>query len=296
MSERSWPREDVFEARARLGEGPVWDAEAQRLYWVDIYNQRVHSFDPSARRDELLRLPEIVTCVVPTTSHQLLVALRHELALLEPNTGDLKRILTLEADRPRNRFNDGKVDPHGRFWVGTISPEAPGNGSLYRYDPNGDTRTMQTGVTISNGMGWSPDAGTFYFTDSATKAIYAYDYDDEGGEIANRRVFADLTSGSAFPDGLAVDSDGCVWSAQWDGWCVIRFSPEGRAIQRLPVPVQRPTSCCFGGRDLKTLFITSAAVGLSEREIEKCPLSGDLFWTETEVAGLPGRAWGGGAQ
>jgi sugar lactone lactonase YvrE len=293
MSEHPFPADRIFEVRARLGEGPVWDDEAQRLYCVDIYNHRVHRFDPKTRRDEILRLPEIVTCVVPTRSRRLLVALHHDLALLDPDTGDLARVLTLEVDRPRNRFNDGKVDSRGRFWIGTMSPDDPGRGSLYRYDPDGTVRTMETSLTISNGMGWSPDQTTFYHTDSQVKLIYAYDYDDESGMLANRRVFADLTSGAAFPDGLAVDAEGCVWSAQWDGWCVIRFAPDGREIQRLPLPVQRPTSCCFGGPDLRTLYITSASVALSEREIQECPLSGDLFWMETDVPGLPPGRFGG---
>lgn len=148
---------------------------------------------------------------------------------------------------------------------------------------------MESGLTISNGMGWSPDGGTFYLTDSPLRRIYAYDHDEESGEITGRRVFADLTGSPAFPDGLAVDAEGCVWSAQWDGWCVIRFAPDGREIQRLELPVQRPTSCCFGGPELRTLYITSASVGLSEREIQVCPLSGDLFRVDTETQGLPGQ-------
>jgi sugar lactone lactonase YvrE len=256
---------------------------------VDIYNHRIHRFDPTARQDEILRLPEIVTCVVPTRAGRLLLALRHDLALLDPSTEELTRILTLEADRPDQRFNDGKVDSRGRFWIGTMSVEGLAHGALYRYDAGGSARTMESGLTISNGMGWSPDGGTFYHTDSPLRRIYAYDYDEESGEITGRRVFADLTGSPAFPDGLAVDSEGCVWSAQWDGWCVIRFASDGSEIRRLELPVQRPTSCCFGGPELRTLYITSASVGLSEREIQLCPLSGDLFWVETETQGLPGQ-------
>lgn len=289
MSENAWQSSDVLEVRARLGEGPVWDARTRRLYWVDIYNHRIHRFDPAARQEEIIRLPEIVTCVAPTRAGHLLLALRHDLALLDSSMEEPTRILTLEGDRPDQRFNDGKVDSRGRFWIGTMSVEGLPQGSLYRYDPGGSVRTMESGITISNGMGWSPDGGTFYHTDSALRRIFAYDYEEESGEITGRRVFADLTASAAFPDGLAVDAEGCVWSAQWDGWCVIRFAPDGREILRLELPVQRPTSCCFGGPELTTLYITSASVGLSEKEIQLCPLSGDLFWVETGTQGLPGQ-------
>ena len=289
MSENDWLSSDVFEVRARLGEGPVWDARTRRLYWVDIYNHRIHRFDPSTRQDDILRLPEIVTCVVPTRRGLLLVALRHDLALLDPSTEELTRVLTLEADQPDLRFNDGKVDPQGRFWIGSMSASGLAQGALYRYDPDGSVRGMESGLTISNGMGWSPNGRTFYHTDSTARRIYAYDYDEGSGAITGRRVFADLSGSPAFPDGLAVDGEGCVWSAQWDGWCVIRFAPDGREVRRLELPVQRPTSCCFGGPELRTLYITSASVGLSEQEVQLCPLSGDLFWVETETSGLPGR-------
>ena len=292
MHDQSWPEEQVFEARARLGEGPVWDAASRVLYWVDIYNHRIHRFDPAAGRDEVLRLPEIVTSVVPTRTGRLLVSLRHDLATLDPSSGELTRTLTLEADRPGNRFNDGKVDARGRFWIGTMSADEPEQGSLYRYDPDGSVRTMVTGLTISNGMGWSPDRKVFYHTDSPTRRIFAYAHDEESGEITDRRLFADLSADSSFPDGLTVDAEGCIWSAQWDGWCVIRFAPDGREIDRVQLPVQRPTSCCFGGPDLRTLYITSASVGLSEREIQACPLSGDLFWMEADVPGLPSDPFG----
>lgn len=282
-----FPDSQIFEVRSRLGEGPVWDPEAGCLYWVDIYNHRVHRYDPATRQDTIFRLPEIVTCVVPTTSSRLLVTLRHDIALLDPGTGHLRRLLTVEGELEGNRFNDGKVDPRGRLWIGTMSPAAPGEAALYRYDPDGSLHHVESGLTISNGLGWSPDQRTFYHTDSGEQVIYRYDYDPETGEAKNRRTFADLRGGPGAPDGLAVDEEGCVWSAQWDGWCVIRFDPRGREIQRVDMPVPRPTSCAFGGPDLKTLYITSASVALSQEQIQSCPSSGDLFWVEVDVAGLP---------
>lgn len=293
MKEHAFSAGDLFEVRARLGEGPVWDDAGQHLYWIDIYNHRVHRFEPLTGQDRIIRLPEIVTCLALTLSPRLLIALRHDLALLDPESGMISRLLTLEGDMPRNRFNDGKVDPQGRLWIGTMSKDARA-GSLYRFDADGTVRTMEKDVTISNGLGWSPDQRTFYYTDSPLKVIYAYDYEAEGGSIRNRRVFADLTTGSAFPDGLAVDAEGCVWSAQWDGWCVIRFAPDGRELERIRLPVQRPTSCAFGDTALRRLYVTSASVALTEQEIQACPLSGDLFWIDVDVPGLPPNRFAGG--
>lgn len=285
--EQGWPAERRFEARARLGEGPVWDAAAGRLLWVDIYNNRVHRFDPERRAGEVLSLPEIVPCVAPAADGRLLVALRNDLALFTPETGDLERLATREADRPGNRFNDGAVDARGRFWIGTMNPDRRGQGALYRLDPDGSVTTVETGLSISNGIGWSPDGGTLYLTDSPEKRIYAYDFDEQRGTLSHRRVHVDLGDADHFPDGLAVDAEGCIWSAQWDGACVIRFDLRGREIDRLTLPVPRPTSCAFGGPDLRTLFITSASVALSEQQIQDAPLSGDLFWADVGVAGLP---------
>ncbi|NET40042.1 MAG: SMP-30/gluconolactonase/LRE family protein [Cyanothece sp. SIO1E1] len=160
-------------------------------------------------------------------------------------------------------------------------------GCLYRYDPDGSLSILETGLTISNGLGWSPDHQAFYLTDSPSQKIFAYDFDLKSGSIANRRILIDLSHESFYPDGLAIDQEGCIWSAMWDGWCIIRFSPQGEEIERVNLPVQRPTSCTFGGEQLQTLYITTASVGLSEAEIQASFFSGDLFCLETNVAGLP---------
>jgi sugar lactone lactonase YvrE len=146
---------------------------------------------------------------------------------------------------------------------------------------------METGLSISNGLGWSPDNKTFYLTDSPIQTIFAYDFDLATGDIANRRVFADLTQESFYPDGLSIDVEGCLWVAMWDGWCIVRFDPEGQEMTRVPMPVQRPTSCTFGGQNLKSLYITTARTGLEDTALQKAPEAGDLFCLETKVAGLP---------
>ncbi len=278
---------NVYAARARLGEGPTWNDATRTLSWVDILNHRVHQFLPGSGENRVYEVGDVVGCAVPTRGNALLLALRHDLAALDLASGAVRHILPIEPDKPENRLNDGKCDPRGRFWVGSMRAEETGHGSLYRYDPDGSLHVMETGLGISNGLGWSPDGTTFYLTDTPAQTIYAYDFDGAAGAISNRRVLVDLSGEDLFPDGLTVDSEGCIWSAQWAGACVIRFAPSGRELLRVPLPVKCPTSCVFGGSDLNRLYITSASVGLSEQEIEQYFFSGDLFCLPTDIVGMP---------
>ncbi|NJL86143.1 MAG: SMP-30/gluconolactonase/LRE family protein [Leptolyngbyaceae cyanobacterium SM1_1_3] len=264
----------------------------QCLYWVDIYNHWVYQFDPATGQTRYFDVGGVVGCLAIASNRRLLLALRHELAVLDLATGELTPILSVEADKPYNRFNDGKCDVAGRFWFGSMSTQDAG-GSLYRYDLDGSLHQMATGLTISNGIGWSPDNQTFYLTDSADQVIYAYQFDLVSGAIAQQQVLVDLSLADLIPDGLAIDAEGCLWSAIWDGWCVIRFSPEGKELARFPLPVQRPTACTFGGTDLKKLYVTTASVGLSEAEIQASVFSGDLFCIHTDVVGLPTSTFAG---
>jgi sugar lactone lactonase YvrE len=275
----------VLDSRARLGEGPCWDAQTQRLFWVDIYNHRVHEFDPATGSDRFFDVGELVGCLAPAGEGRLILGLRHHLAWLDTRTGSVSPFLEFET-RPHVRCNDGKCDAHGRFWFGTMSTAGP-HASLYRYDPDGSVQVMETGLTVSNGLGWSPDGVTFYLTDSPAQVVYAYDVEPASGWLGERRILIDLRGQTFFPDGLAVDREGCIWSAMWDGWCVIRFDADGREMLRVPMPVQRPTCCAFGGPDLGTLFVTTAAVGLSEEEIERSFHAGDLFALAARVKGFP---------
>jgi sugar lactone lactonase YvrE len=294
MNAPNYPIKNVLEARARLGEGPVWDYQRQCIYWVDIYNHQVNQFIPSTGQTQNFKVGEVVSCVAPAQSNRLIIALRHDIAYLDTITGEVQRIRTVERDKPNNRFNDGKCDPQGRFWFGSMSRSLEkGEGALYRYDPDGSLHIMQRGITLSNGIGWSPDQKTFYHTDTPLKTIYAYNYDPSTGNIMNRRVFVDLSNASSYPDGLTVDVEGCIWSAQWDGWCIIRFASDGREIFRVSLPVKRPTSCVFGGKEGNLLYVTTASVGLSEPEIEESFYSGDLFCIQTDVVGLPSYRFGG---
>lgn len=284
---------NVLEIRARLGEGPFW-SEAQLLYWLDIYNHRVHQFNPATGTHQVFDVGEVVSCIAPAGSDRLIMAQRSRIAFLDTTNGTVTPILNIEDNQLGMRFNDGKCDAAGRFWFGSMCTTGP-KARLYRYDPDGSLHVMQTGLGISNGLGWSPDQSTFYLTDSPLKTIYAFDFDPASGSISNRRVFIDLTTESFYPDGLTVDREGCIWSAMWDGWCVIRFDSSGKEMMRVQMPVQRPTSCTFGNADLATLYITTASVGLSEEEIEKSFYSGDLFSLPTSTSGLPTHHFGASA-
>ncbi|MEH2137521.1 SMP-30/gluconolactonase/LRE family protein [Nostoc sp.] len=287
MDELQYPLHNVLKARARLGEGPTWDSTRKLLYWVDIYNHRVHHFNPATGENGFFDVGDVVGAIATAGADRLIMLLRHHLAFLNTQTGAVTPILEIEANLPDNRLNDGKCDPQGRFWFGSMCSLEKPQASLYRYDTDGSLRLMETGLTISNGLGWSPDQKTFYLTDSPQQKIYVYDFDSVIGNLSNRRIFVDLTYESFYPDGLTIDSEGHIWSAMWGGWCVIRFNPKGKEILRIKLPVQLPTSCTFGGEDLRTLYITTASVGLSQAEIDKSLYSGDLFAIQTDFTGLP---------
>ncbi|MBD2461528.1 SMP-30/gluconolactonase/LRE family protein [Oscillatoria sp. FACHB-1407] len=276
----------ILEARARLGESPLWDNTHQLLYWVDIYNYRVHQFNPATHENRSFDVGDVVGPIALAGDHRLIIAQRDRLAFLHTKTGELTPLFSLEADKPENRFNDGRCDAQGRFWFGSMHPEKP-EGILYRLDPDNSLHIMETGLTIPNGMGWSLDEKRLYLTDSPRQTIYVYDFDAATGEMSDRRTLIDLTAESFYPDGLAIDAEGCLWSAMWDGWCVIRFDPDGREMTRISLPVPCPTSCTFGDSDLSTLYITTASVGLSQQQIDRSVCSGDLFCVSTNVRGLP---------
>jgi sugar lactone lactonase YvrE/DNA-binding IclR family transcriptional regulator len=275
-----------------LGEGPHWIAEEGRLLWVDILAPAVLTGDPATGAREAKVMPELVGVVVPKRSGGYLAATETGLWALED--GGSRLLAEPERDRPGNRFNDGKCDARGRFWVGSLAiTTQPDRGRLWRYDPDGALHRMEEAVHISNGLGWSPDNRRFYFTDSGRRTIWVYDFDLETGGIANRRVFVEFGEAEGVPDGLCVDAEGHVWSAHWDGWCVTRYDPDGRVERVITLPVPRPTSCAFGGPAMTTLYVTSARVRLSSQQLAEAPLSGSVLAVETGIRGLAPHVFGG---
>ncbi len=286
------PLRNVLAARARLGEGPSWDAEAGVLWWVDIHNHRVHRWDPAAGEDTVYEVGETVGCAHPAADGRVVLALRRGVALLDPASGAVEPLAALLPERAGLRLNDGKCDARGRLWVGSMSAEE-GGAALFRVDPEGTVREAAGGLTMSNGLGWSPDGATLYLTDSPAKTILAFDFDADAGTLSRRRLFADLSRADSVPDGLAVDAEGCVWSAQWGGACLVRFAPDGGELLRVRLPVPHPTSCAFGGSGGADLYVTTASIGMTEEEIEEAFESGDLFVLRPGVAGPPAARFGG---
>jgi L-arabinonolactonase len=279
----------VQAANAILGEGPTWHRAEEVLYWVDIKRPAVFRFDPGRGQTGHWPMPRPVGCVVPSRNRQRLVfADAGGFGSLDLITGLITRMIDPECDLPGNRFNDGKVDRAGRLWAGTIDEQCfRPTGSLYRLDPDGSVHRMASGFSCSNGLGWSPDNRTMYFADSMVRVLWAYEFDFANGELGTRRAFATLSDDDGVPDGLTVDSEGHVWVAIWDGWRLIRYAPDGTIETEVRLPVQRPTSCMFGGPDLKTLYITSACVELPWNTLQHGALAGALFTLECGVAGLP---------
>jgi sugar lactone lactonase YvrE len=226
----------------------------------------------------------------------LILATRDGFAFWNEQQRALQYIVDPEADKPHNRFNDGAIDSRGRFWAGTMNTSGARQpeGSLYRLDPDGSLHTMETGIYISNGIGWSPDDTIMYYTDTPRDTIYAYDYDAASGAISNRRIFVQTAADQpGHPDGLTVDSEGYVWSAFWEGARIVRYTGSGQVDQVIQLPALRPTSCAFGGPNLDELYITSSGEAIPTDQQALYPFNGDLFRLKTDVKGLPMYRFGG---
>ena len=285
----------LVDERALVGEGPLWDEEEQVLYWVDILNSKLFIYDPASGENRTLDVGQHVGTVVTRASGGLMLAVREGFASFDLETQELTLIANPEAHVTGNRFNDGKCDPAGRFWAGTMAYENPkDSGSLYRLDTDLSVHKMFGGVAISNGIVWSLDHTTMYYVDTLRKNVRAWDYDNETGDIANERVVIDVPEEAGMPDGMAIDSEGMLWVAHYGGARVSRWNPgSGELLEEIPLPVTQVTACAFGGPDLKTLFITSAAQELDAAELARQPLAGGLFAIETPYRGVPSFRFGG---
>lgn len=282
--------EQITEADDIVGEGPVWCPEQQALFWVDIRGQRVRRWTPLGTTS--WEMPGLTGSLAVARSGGLIVAVGTGLYRFDPEMGELQKMVSAPgAENPQMRLNDGKCDRRGRFWVGLMNDvvrDIPA-GSLCCFD----TEQIETGLNavvtdliLPNGLCWSPDNTVIYFADSFRHTIYSAPYHPESGTLGERRVFA-RTEAPAMPDGATVDEEGFLWSADYGGWSITRYAPDGTVDRKISLPVKQPTSCAFGGPDLATLFVTSARQRLSEQELEEQPGAGAVFAMDVGVRGVP---------
>ena len=270
-----------------LGESPLWNEIEQALYWVDIRRPALRRLDYASGQVDTWTMPDLVGSIALCDDGRLLVALPERVAAFDPGTGTMSTVATPPTTIPGHRFNDGRCDRQGRFWVGTMHniTRAP-EGVLYRLDPDGRMTAKHAGICIPNSLAWSPDGRTMYFADSLRYTIFAHDFDPENGEMSGERVFA-TSRKPAFADGSTVDAEGYLWNAEFNGWRVVRYAPDGRIDRVIEVPTHRPTCCAFGGPNLDVLYITTASQQMSAEELAQQPLAGSLLAIATGVCGLP---------
>lgn len=296
-------RPRVVSSPALLGESPVWHRAEGVLYYCDIAGHRLHRLDPAGGRTREWAFDTDLACCAPCERGGLLLAMRDGLWQFDPDTGVRTPLAAPPYDPAVERFNDGKCDPRGRFWVGTIfEPRKPPLAALYRYTPGDGLHRMADGVTVSNGLAWSPDGRTMYWTDTTSHTVFALDYDPDAGALSARRVFAQfprrpdgqsLDDYGGRPDGAAVDAEGCYWAAMYEGSRLVRLSPQGQVLAELRLPVRCPTMPCFGGADLRTLYVTSARHGRPAEELAAQTQAGCVFAFDVDVPGLAIPPFGG---
>ena len=279
-----------------LGESPMWHPREQVLYWCDIPGKRLHRLDPATGQARQWDFPVEPACVAPALDGALRLAMRDGLWRFDPTTGERTRLASPPYDPTTERFNDGKCDPQGRFWVGTIyEPRDPPKAALYCWDGGLLSRRAE-GITVSNGLAWSVDGRTMYWSDTKAHAVYAFDFDPATGGMSRRRTLAEfarrvpeqpIEGYGGRPDGAAVDSEGCYWVAMFEGQQVLRLSPSGEVLRAVRLPVRCPTMPCFGGADLRTLYITTSREKRPAEELVQQPLAGCVLAMRVEVPGLP---------
>lgn len=289
--------ECVVDAGALLGECPLWSDPEQLLYWVDIDGKKIHRFNPATGADEARDIGRRPGSIALTDSPgRLLLATEHELAWFDWETGTVEAWVDLEPAGTGNRLNDGRCDPVGRFWVGSMferASEGRFSGLLHRVEPDGSSTTTRSRIGVANGLAFSPDGQTMYFADTLHDTVWEYDYDTETGRASNERLFIDFTGQPGRPDGACVDAEGGYWVACVYGGAVMRFTPHGTLDRKIELPVHKPTMPAFGGRGLAVLFVTSIGAGGSIQVEVRERHAGGLFAIEPGVTGLTEPTFGG---
>lgn len=272
-----------------LGEGAFWNYKTQELYWVDILGKKFYIYNPSTKLNTSFIMPSRIGTVVPQTDSTAVVALEDGIYIQHTKNGSLTKLSNVEGNITENRFNDGKCDPNGNLWVGSMHlAEKESKAKLYKITPNGTATTMLENITISNGIVWTKDAKTMYYIDTPTAKIRAFNFDVETSTISNERVAVEVSSSLGFPDGMAIDENDNLWVGMWNGNAVVCFNPKtGEVINRIEVPAHNVTSCAFGGPNLDILYITTATVDMTDQEKIDFPLAGSVFKVIPGVKGVP---------
>lgn len=278
-----------YKVNSKLGEGALWNYKTQEFYWVDIEGKTLNIYNPKTKTNKVIKTPSRVGTVVPYTKEQAVVALEDGIYKINLDNGDLKQISNVESDITENRFNDGKCDPKGNLWVGSMHlKESLPNANLYKVEPNGVTTKMVDSVTISNGIVWSKDTKKMYYIDTPSKSIKSYDYDIETSTISNEKIAVNIPESLGYPDGMTIDENDTLWVGLWNGNAVAQFDPKtGKLISKIEVPAHNVTACAFGGENLDILYITTSTNDMTDEERKKYPLAGSIFKYKPGVKGVP---------
>jgi len=285
------PFELIADHRCLCGEGPLWDNRNKQLYWIDIVRGAINCYSPETGQLQHVNTDQKIGAIGLAESGTIIAALKSGIFQVDLSTGTMVHVLELEPDKPQNRCNDGKCDPAGRFWIGTMSDEGEtGQGSLYTLEKDGTFSKKLGGLSISNGLAWDLGNKKFYHIDTPTRQIVAYDYCNESGRISNGIPVVEIAEAEGVPDGMTIDTAGKLWVAHWNGGRVSRWDPgTSKKLQELFLPVSKVTSCTFGGDHMDDLYVTTARIGLSEEEIGNQPLAGATFvFRKIGVQGFPG--------
>ncbi|MFP4510177.1 MAG: SMP-30/gluconolactonase/LRE family protein [Spirochaetaceae bacterium] len=280
---------------ATLGEGSLWDSERGVLYWVDIAGRRLYTHDPNGTSSGVTTNEQVSTVVpVSGSETEVLVGMETCIARMNPSTGELLERYALEADIPQNRCNDGKCDPQGRFWIGTMSTvKRTGTASVYRVSTDYEIERVFGGVTTSNGIVWNADSTKMFYVDTPTRRIDSFAFDAETGAVHERTPLVEIPDELGKPDGMTIDAEGRLWVAMFYGACVTVWdSQTGSFLEKIDVPAKNVTSVAFGGNELSTLYVTTARVGMSEADLQTYPDAGSLFMFDTDVRGTPANRFG----
>lgn len=284
----------LYETKALLGEGAFWNYKTQEFFWIDILQNELHIYNPSTKSNRTIKMPSPIGTVVPDDASNAIVALEDGIYKVDLNTEEITLLSDVEKEVKSNRFNDGKCDPNGNLWVGSMHydqsrPEA----KVYKIEPDGKTTMMIDSVTISNGIVWSKDHNTMYYIDTPTSKIMAYDYNKDDATVSNPRLAVTVNPEDGSPDGMTIDEEDKLWVGMWNGDAVVRFDPlTGEILTKIEVPAHNVTACAFGGPDLDTLYITTASVDMSDEEKNEKPLAGSLFVVKPGVKGVKGNLFG----